>query len=167
MPESVKKKGTRAKRPAGHPPFSEMIRTAITDIADKKGSSRIAIKKYILDHFNVEDTKANNSRLNVSLRRGIAGGKLTTARHHAGHFKVPKPGKRAAGKSPKKKTPKKKSADKTTPKKAEKAKSPVKKAVKALKKTPKKSPAKKVGRPKGSVKKVLAKKPTVKKAAKK
>ena len=165
MPELTKKKVPRASKPSAHPPFSEMIATAIKDLADKKGSSRIAIKRHILGKFKLEDTKANNTWLNLALRRGVTSGQLTPNKHHAGLFRILKT-KKSAGESSEK-TPKKSAVKKTpkkTPvKKAVKAKSPVKKTAKAVKKTPKKSPAKKVGRPK----KIAAKKPAVKKAAKK
>ena len=166
MPELAKKKAPRASKPSAHPPFSEMIATAIKDLADKKGSSRIAIKRHILAKFKLEDTKANNTWLNLALRRGVTSGQLTPNKHHAGLFRILKT-KKSAGEKSAEMTPKKSAVKKTpkkTPvKKAVKAKSPLKKAAKAVKKTPKKSPAKKVGRPK----KIAAKKPAVKKAAKK
>ena len=166
-----------AKKAASHPPFGEMVAKAIVALADKKGSSKIAIKKYILANFKVEDNKKSNTSLNLALKKGVAGGKLVTAKGHAGTFKaakVEKP-KKAVKKSPKKvaakkvvkKSPKKVAAKKPvaakkTPKKVV---AKPKKAVSAKKpKAVKKSPAKKVAKPK-TVKKSPAKKPAAKKPA--
>ena len=38
-----------------------MIAKAIVGLAEKKGSSKVAIKKYILANFKVEDTEATNT----------------------------------------------------------------------------------------------------------
>ena len=146
------KKAAKPKKPAAHPAFAVMIAKAIVGLADKKGSSKVAIKKYILANFKVEDTKATNTQLNLALKRGVAGGKLVTAKGHAGHFKATKAEKpkKVVKKSPKKAAAKKPAAKKSPAKKA------VKKVVKkpAAKKTPKKV-----------VKKPAAKKPAAKKAA--
>lgn len=177
------KKAAKPRKPAAHPPYGEMIAKAIVGLADKKGSSKVAIKKYILANFKVEDTKTTNTQLNLALKRGVAGGKLITAKGHAGTFKAAKaekpkkvvkksPKKAAAKKPAAKKTPKKaakKPAAKKSPAKkaaakkpaAKKAKSPAKKAAKP--KAAKKPAAKKT--PKKAVKKPAAKKPAAKKAA--
>ena len=161
------KKATKPKKPASHPGYAEMIAKAITGLADKKGSSKVAIKKYILANFKIEDNKATNTQLNLALKRGVAGGKLVTAKGHAGSFKaakVEKPKKAAVKKSPKKVAAKKPAAKKTPKKVAKKPaakKSPTKKAA-AKKPAAKKSPAKKAAKPK-----VAAKKPAAKKTPKK
>ena len=82
------KKAAKPRKPAAHPPYAEMIAKAIVGLGDKKGSSKVAIKKYILANFKVEDTKAANTQLNIALKRGVAGGKLITAKGHAGTFKA-------------------------------------------------------------------------------
>ena len=166
------KKVAKPKKPAAHPPYGEMVAKAIVGLADKKGSSKVAIKKYILANFKVEDTKATNTQLNLALKRGVAGGKLVTAKGHAGTFKaakVEKP-KKVAKKSPKKAAAKKPAAKKTPKKAAAKKpaakKSPAKKAAK--KPAAKKSPAKKAAKPKAAAaKKPAAKKPAAKKTPKK
>ena len=84
------KKVAKPKKPSAHPAYAEMIAKAIVALADKKGSSKVAIKKYILANFKVEDTKATNTQLNLALKRGVAGGKLVTAKGHAGTFKAVK-----------------------------------------------------------------------------
>ena len=176
------KKVAKPRKPAAHPTYGEMIAKALMAIADKKGSSKPVIKKYILANFKVEDSKATNTHLNLALKRGVAGGKLVTAKGHAGTFKaakVEKPKKVAVKKSPKKVAAKKPAAKKT-PKKAVKKpaakKTPAKKAA-AKKPAAKKSPAKKAAKkpaakkpaakktPKKAVKKPAAKKPAAKKAA--
>ena len=175
------KKAAKPRKPASHPPYGEMIAKAIVGLADKKGSSKVAIKKYILANFKVEDNKVTNTQLNLALKRGVAGGKLITAKGHAGTFKAAKAEK---PKKVVKKTPKKavkKPAAKKTPKKAAKKpaakKSPAKKAAKKPAAKKAKSPAKKAAKPKAAkkpaakktpkkaVKKPAAKKPAAKKAA--
>ena len=44
------KKAAKPKKPAAHPSYGEMITKAIVGLADKKGSSKVAIKKYILSN---------------------------------------------------------------------------------------------------------------------
>ena len=41
------KKAAKPKKPAAHPPSSAMVKAAIKALADKKGSSLAAIKKYV------------------------------------------------------------------------------------------------------------------------
>ena len=106
-PAAKVKKVAKPKKPAAHPSYGEMIAKAIVGLADKKGSSKVAIKKYILANFKVEDNKTTNTQLNLALKRGVEGGKLVTAKGHAGTFKAIKAEK-----------PKKKPAPKKTPKKA-------------------------------------------------
>lgn len=43
----------KPKIPTNHPTFAVMIHKAISELKDKKGSSRAGILKYILQHFNV------------------------------------------------------------------------------------------------------------------
>ena len=135
-----------------HPSYAEMAAEAILHSKEKGGSTRATIKKYILSHFQVEDTVSTNGKINKALKRGVEGGVLSTAKKHAGHFLLkaaadPKPGK----KTPKKATPKV-TPGKATPKKVKKP---------AVKKALKKVPAK-VKKPAAKVKK-----PAVKKIAKK
>jgi histone H1/5 len=187
---AAKPKVVKPKKPAAHPAFGEMIAKAIVGLADKKGSSKVAIKKYILANFKVEDNKKTNTNLNLALKKSVSGGKLSTAKGHSGTFKatkVEKPKKvktspkKAAKKPAAKKSPKKvakksavkKSVKKVAPEptKAVTAKKAVsaKKAVKPKAAKLKKSPTKKAAKPKAvkktPAKKPVAKKPAVKKAA--
>ena len=104
-------KRAAARRPAAHPPYIDMITTAIAAMKDRGGSSRQAIEKYI---------KANNPvtgdisvHLKMALKRGVKSGRLlhTKGTGASGSFKVGK-----APAAPKKKPAKKKAAAKKAPK---------------------------------------------------
>ena len=47
------KKAAAPKKPAAHPPSSAMVKAAIKALADKKGSSLAAIKKYVAANYKV------------------------------------------------------------------------------------------------------------------
>merc|ERR1712058_127838 len=132
------KKAAKPKVPAAHPPYAAMITAAIKGLADKKGSSRHAILKYIVANNKVDAAKAA-VRVRLALKKMIAAKKVVAAaaagKKGAGSFKLP-------AKEPKAKKPKK----------AKKVKKPA---------------AKKAKKPKKAAKKPAAKKPAAKKAAKK
>ena len=178
-----KAKNPRAKRPArrpaaAHPPYIDMVVTAITAMKERGGSSRQAIEKYI--KANNKITGDPSSHLKVALKRGVQTGKLihTKGTGASGSFKVgkapaapkKKPAKRVVAKKSKKKagTPKKRTTKKTTAKKAtkkkktpaKKGKSPAKKKTAAKKSTAKTAAKKKTKSPK---KRVTPKKKTAKK----
>ena len=186
MADTVKpatpKKTVKAKKPASHPKYSEMVKTAISTLKERGGSSRAAILKYIMANFNVgADSKVVNTHLKVALRNGVKNDSLKQAKGTgaSGSFKlgekpkvekkpkakkVPKPKAAKPKKKPAAKKPKKTSSEKKTPTKKPKAKKPAstKKpaAAKPKKATEKKSPKKaKAAKPK--------KAKTPKKAAKK
>merc|ERR1711902_222797 len=147
MSAAVPKKAAakKAKTPANHPKYSEMIAAAITSLKDRTGSSRQAILKYICANYKVDAAKAA-VQVRLALKRGVAKGALKMARASgkgAGSYKVVKVEKPKKAKKPAKKAAKK-------PKKA--AKKPA--AKKAAKKPAKKPAAKNA-----------AKKPAAKKAA--
>merc|ERR1711881_451232 len=107
MTEAASPKAKKAAKPkvaAAHPPYAAMIKTAIKSLADKKGSSRQAILKYIVANNKVDAAKAA-VRVHLSLKKMLAAKKLVPAaaagRKGAGSFKLPK-------KEPKAKKPKKK-----------------------------------------------------------
>ena len=164
------KKAAKAKKPAEHPVYAEMIVTAITTLKERNGSSGIAIKKYIKANFAVKDNA--DVFIRGGLKKGVEKGTLTQVKGNgaSGSFKVtkvekPKKVKKPAAKKPAAKKPvakkatKKPAAKKATPKKKAAAKKPA-----AKKATPKKKPAAKKATPK---KKAAAKKKTpAKKAAK-
>ncbi|CAG9531649.1 unnamed protein product [Cercopithifilaria johnstoni] len=64
-----------------HPSYSQMIKEAITALKDRKGSSRAAILKYISRHYQLGDNgKRVHSQLRLAIKKGIATGKLTSAK---------------------------------------------------------------------------------------
>lgn len=155
------KKATKAKKPADHPMYKEMIAAAIKALANKSGSSKQAISKYISANYKVGDR--HEAHLRSALLRGITSGALVkkSGVGCSGSFKLAKPvaapkkkvaAKPKAAAKPKKKaaTPKKKVAPKkkaATPKK--KAATPKKKAAPKKKKAaPRKKPAAKKATPK-------------------
>jgi len=136
--ESAKKakKATKAstpkktKSPSNHPKYVDMTIAAITALKERNGSSRQALHKYILSHFNVgHDPKSVNSHLKQALKRGVATNKLKHVKGQgaSGSFKLAD----KAVKAPKA----------TKPKTAPKPKPEKKKQKKAAAPKPKKSAA--------------------------
>ena len=165
----AKKKPSKPKKPADHPPYSEMIKAAIVALKERGGSSRQAIEKYIKANYKVGEV---GPHLKTALKRGVAGGKLvhTKGVGASGSFKVPKEEKKAPKKPAKK--PKKPAAKKAVKKPAAKKPAAKKKPTKkiAVKKPSKKSSPKKTAAKKPAAKKAAAKKtkkPAAKKPAKK
>ncbi len=161
------KKAAKAKKPATHPKYSEMIAAAIKALKSRTGCSRAAILKYITANYSVgTNPTAVNSHLKLALKSGLKGGSLkqTKGTGASGSFKLSDTAKKAAPKKakkpkaakPKKAKPAKKAAKKPAAKKAakkpaaKKAKTPKKAAAKPKKaaakpkkpKTPKKAAAK-------------------------
>ena len=158
------KKKTTAKKSVDHPKYIDMVKSAITCLKERNGSSRQAILKYINGNFKVTDTA--NVHVKLALKRGVTSGDLLQVKGTgaSGSFKVKKkevvkPKKPAA---PKKKPTKKPAAKKPAAKKATK-KAPKKPTT--PKKTTKKKPAKKTSAKKAPTKKV-GKKPAAKKIKK-
>merc|ERR1712102_116055 len=137
LPQKAKK-AAKPKAPAAHPPYAAMIKAAVKALADKKGSSRQAILKYICANYKVDAAKAP-TRVRIALKKLIESKALVSAaaagKKGAGSFKL-------AAKEPKAKKPatKKPKAKKPAAKKAKKvAKKPA--AKKAAKKPAAKKPA--------------------------
>merc|ERR1712241_75273 len=84
------KKAAKPKAPAAHLPYAAMIKAAVKALADKKGSSRQAILKYICANYKVDAAKAA-SRVRLALKKAA---KKPAA-------KKPKAAKRPAAKKPK------------------------------------------------------------------
>ncbi|KAM7438342.1 hypothetical protein ABFA07_012154 [Porites harrisoni] len=129
----AKKKPSKPKKPADHPPYSEMIKAAIVALKERGGSSRQAIEKYIKANYKVGEV---GPHLKTALKRGVAGGKLvhTKGVGASGSFKVPKEEKKAPKKPAKK--PKKPAAKKVAKKPA--AKKPAAKKPAAKRSQPRK-----------------------------
>ncbi|TPP59299.1 Histone H1-delta [Fasciola gigantica] len=168
--QPIAKKSTKAKKaPANHPPYSEMIRSAVKDLKERQGSSRQAITKYIKAHYKVDEKAENHIRR--ALVVAVKSGKLvhTKGIGASGSFKltekvvkpkvvVPKPKK---VKTPKKAVVKKVKATTAKPAAAKKAKTVKPKPTKPKKaKTPKKPKTLKPKKPiaKKTPKKAVSKK---------
>jgi len=163
-----KAKAPKAKKPANHPKYSEMIKAAITALKERGGSSRQAILKYISANYKVGDNAA--SHLKLALRAGVKNASLAQSKGTgaSGSFKLgavkkAAPKKKPAAKKPAAKKAAKKPAAKKSPKKA--AKKPA--AKKSPKKAAKKPAAKKAAKKPAAKKATPKKKPAAKKAAKK
>merc|ERR1711974_127676 len=102
-----------------------MVKAAIKALADKKGSSLAAIKKYVAANYKVDIVKISPF-IRKALKKGVESKALVQVK---GSYKLAKEAKK-----PKVKKPKAKKAKK--PKAAKKAKSP-KKAKKPAAKKPK------------------------------
>jgi len=127
-----------------------MIHKAITELKEKKGSSKQQILKYILQHFKVGGNILQvNSHLRQALKRGVTSGALKQVKGTgaSGSFRIgdkaakPKKAKKPAAKKAKKSAGSPKKASASKPKKARKPKSPKKAAASgAAKKTTAKKP---------------------------
>uniref|UniRef100_A0A8R1U087 H15 domain-containing protein n=1 Tax=Onchocerca volvulus TaxID=6282 RepID=A0A8R1U087_ONCVO len=74
VPKNIK---SHAKSQHNHPPYGNMIKAALMATQDKKGSSRAAILKYIMQNFAVgENPTMVNAHLRMGLKRGVASGIL-------------------------------------------------------------------------------------------
>ena len=162
---ATKKKA--AAKPALHPPYVDMAVAAIAALKERKGSSKIAIGKYVTANYKLGGD-LNSVALKKALKTGVAKGILLQVKGTGanGSFKVaaakkvekkvkakPKAAKKPAAKKPAAKTAKKPASKK-------KAASPKKKAT--PKKKAGKSPAKKTT---PTSKKAASKKKSPKKAA--
>ena len=61
------------KRKYKHPKFFEMISAAIIKLDERKGSSKQALLKYIVENYDV-DSKLANRNLKLALKNGIRNG---------------------------------------------------------------------------------------------
>lgn len=160
-PAKSKKKVVAKK---DHPVYSDMIVAAIKGLANRNGSSKVAISKYIVTNYKgIGDRHSSNLR--TALLRGLKNGVFVkkSGIGCAGSFKLPAdPKKKRAASKTKSAVPKKKGAPKkkgSTPKKKAPAPKRKKVSLAAAKKAPKKkvAPKKKAALPK--------KRPSAKKAA--
>merc|ERR1712242_283652 len=110
----TKKAPAKPKAPAAHPPYAAMVKAAVKALADKKGSSRQAILKYICANYKVDATKAP-TRVRLALKKMVESKALVAAAAA---------GKKAAKKPAAKKAAKKPAAKKAAAKKPKAAKKP-------------------------------------------
>merc|ERR1712100_912184 len=112
------KKAAKPKKPAAHTPSSAMVKAAIKALADKKGSSLAAIKKYVAANYKVDIVKISPF-IRKALKKGVESKALVQVKGSYKFAKKPKSPKKAAAKP---KPAKKPAAKKTPAKKAAKAK---------------------------------------------
>ena len=165
---SVAKKVTKkVVKPSAHPPYGDMVKKAIQEMKERKGSSRQAIIKYIRANFKISATENVEGFVRRSLVAGSKAGRFvhTKGTGASGSFKL------AEKAAPKTKKPKAKKVKKTkSPRKVKSAKKAAKPSASGAAKVKKKTPVKKV---KSAAKKVKtpkragAKKTPVKKVARK
>merc|ERR1712223_2213738 len=80
------KKAAAPKKPAAHPPSSAMVKAAIKALADKKGSSLAAIKKYVAANYKVDIVKIA-PHIRKALKKGVEAKTLIQVK---GSYKVAK-----------------------------------------------------------------------------
>ena len=136
-PKTPAKKAAKPKKPAAHPPSSAMVKAAIKALADKKGSSLAAIKKYIAANYKVDIVKISPF-IRKALKKGVEGKALIQVK---GSYKLAKEAKKPKAKKPKAKKPK--AAKKPAAKKPKAAKKPAAKKPAAKKPAKKAAPKKK------------------------
>ncbi|CAB4069243.1 H1_5 [Lepeophtheirus salmonis] len=143
---TTKKASSTSQEGSKTPSSSTMVMTAIKALADRKGSSLMAIKKYISAHFKVDVVK-RAPFICKAIRSAVEKGELvqTKGKGASGTFKLSVTSKSKVTKDVKKpKSPKKSAEKKSTKSKILVKKAPKKKMVKAN--TPKKSAEKKPAR---------------------
>lgn len=128
----------KTKAKADHPTYHHMVVKALGELAEKKGSSKIAIGKYVNANFDVKPNY--NVRVKTALKKLLEIGTIVQSKGSGctGSFKL----------ADKKKAPKK--AEKKVKKATKAKKSPTKKPLPKPKvaKSPKKAAVKGRGRPK-------------------
>ena len=73
-PKAKNSSSKNPKKPSEHPKYEEMISVAIKALADRTGSSRQAIIKYIRANYKVGESAEKHVKL--ALKRGVNGGKF-------------------------------------------------------------------------------------------
>ncbi|ORZ03760.1 linker histone H1 and H5 family-domain-containing protein [Syncephalastrum racemosum] len=128
------KTSTSTKSKGEHPPYETMIRNAILALKERKGSSRQAIKKYILANNKVSQGTHFDSQINAAIKRGHGKGIFQLPKGLSGTVKLAKPVKEKKATGEKKKaapTKKSTSPSTTTAKKAAPSKATTKKKAPA------------------------------------
>ncbi|CAJ0943448.1 unnamed protein product, partial [Mesorhabditis belari] len=65
------------KKALDHPAYADMVMASISALAERKGSSRVAILNYVLQNYNVgDDSKKVNLHVNNNLKKGADTGLL-------------------------------------------------------------------------------------------
>jgi len=159
--KTVAKKSKKPAAPAAHPTVAVMVDAAIKNLKERKGSSLVAIKKYINANYKADAAKLAPF-IRRYLKKSVETGRLSQVKGTgaSGSFRLNKDEKKTTEKKAKKPAAKKAKKAKK-PAAAKKAKTPKKAAKKA--KTPKKAAKK----PAAAAKPKKAKTPKKKAAAKK
>lgn len=76
---------SRGSVSAEHPPLWVMLKAAITNLKDRKGSSRQAIMKYVQSNYKVQMTGKFKSAMKRCVNKGVSEGKLVKTK---GSFKL-------------------------------------------------------------------------------
>merc|ERR1712212_584057 len=135
-PKKAPKVKVRKTVPPAHPTFAKMVIAAVKALDEKKGSSRVAIRKYILANYKVDEKKSH--LIAKGLQSGVKAKLLVQKKGVNGLYKLTEKEKKAKpAKAPKKAKPAK------SPKKATKAKSALAKPKKPVAEKAKASPKKK------------------------
>lgn len=89
----AKKRSSKPKKAAAHPPYIEMVTKAIAALKERGGSSRQAILAWIKKNFNVgKNDTTINTHLKLAIRRGVKSGALKQVKGKgaSGSFRVGK-----------------------------------------------------------------------------
>merc|ERR1711890_113067 len=122
--KKVAKKPKAAAKKAEHPTYAAMIAAAIKKLGEKKGSSMVAIKKYVIANYKVGDEKKAANRVRLALKKAVAKKTVVNLKGAAGKYKLPekvKAVKKPKAKKPAAKKPKKPAAKKPKAKPPKKA----------------------------------------------
>jgi len=95
-----------ASAPA-HPKYEDMIRDAIVSLKERKGSSRQAIKKYILSTYKLPENPTTNTAIRLAINKGVEKGTFAFQNGPSGTIKLVKKEKKEIEKKEKKEKPKK------------------------------------------------------------
>ncbi|KAI7881461.1 hypothetical protein K492DRAFT_206820 [Lichtheimia hyalospora FSU 10163] len=148
--KSAQSKAASSNKKSPHPTYEEMIKAAIIELKERKGSSRQALKKYLLANYDLTANSHFDSQFNAAIKRGVNKGVFSQPKGSSGTVKLVKP---------------EKSTSTSTSKKDTKA-APVTKKTTAASKTKKTvTPTKKAATKKATTAAAKKKAATVKKAA--
>lgn len=84
-PKKAKSSTGVSRSTAEHPPLWVMLKAALTNLKDRKGSSRQAIVKYIQSNYHVQSTGKFKSAMKRCISKAVTEGKLIKTK---GSFKL-------------------------------------------------------------------------------
>ncbi|KAJ7343661.1 hypothetical protein DFH08DRAFT_702488 [Mycena albidolilacea] len=82
------KKKIAAAKPVSHPSWKDMIKECIVATGGRSGVSRIALKKFAEDQYNLDATPAHISQLNRAIASGVEGGVFVLPKGPSGCVKL-------------------------------------------------------------------------------